>query len=75
MSTQSQTVIVTRLADRHADLHGRDFAESVEVVVSSDGLGAVLSSTAALVDLPIGRYSITVSEPWDCLTPPTEGCA
>lgn len=65
MAEQHQGVTVTRLADRHADLHGRDFAESVQIVVPAGDLRSVLRAAAELVDQPLGRYSITVSEPYD----------
>lgn len=63
--SQSQTVVVTQLADRHATLHERDFAQSTSFVVKSDDLGAVLTQAGRCVQMPAGRYSISISEPWD----------
>jgi len=65
VTIQSQTVTLTRLADRHATLHGRAFAETREIVVGAGALSDVLAQAARATDLPLGRYSITVSEPWD----------
>lgn len=61
---QNQTVVVTRMADRHAD-HSRDFAESTPCVVVAGDLSEVLTQVASQVSLAVGRYSISVSEPWD----------
>lgn len=58
-----QTVVVTKLADRHAS-PGRSFAESYEVVVPAGPLPAVLDHVAKLVDLPVSRYRVTVSDPF-----------
>lgn len=61
-----QAVVVTRLADCHATLHDRDFAESREVTVPRGSLADVLRATAEQVsDLDVARYSLTIGEPFD----------
>lgn len=71
-STQRQTVVVTRLADRHAS-DDRDYAEAKEVVVPAGALTSVLVAVACLVDGGVGRYTLTVSEPWDIDPPALDG--
>lgn len=70
--TSQQAVILTRLADRHAQptSEGRQFAETVEVVVPAGTLPDVLNALADVVDgldfdTGLSRYSISVSEPFD----------
>jgi hypothetical protein len=61
-----QSVVVTRLADRHADLHTRDFADSFEVVVPAGDLADVLLAAAGQADgRGVARYSLTISEPFE----------
>lgn len=59
-----QAVVVTRAADRHAG-PDREFAESFEVIVEAGPLPAVLTAVAEQLDQPRGRYSITVSDPFE----------
>jgi hypothetical protein len=62
-----QQVTVTRLADRHASV-GRDYAASHEVIVEAGTLPEVLAQVLDAcepLDLPLARYSITLSEPYD----------
>lgn len=66
MAEQAQTVTVIRSADRHADLHQRNFAATLEVTVPSGTLAEVLAAAVAdLPDLPPGRYAVTVDWPHD----------
>ena len=61
-----QQVIVTRRADRHADLVDRDFAESFGVEVVDGSLSEVLRQVADNLEaLPRGHYTITISEPYE----------
>lgn len=65
-----QVVEITALADRHATLHGRSFAESFSVVIEAGSLIEVLTRVAEEMtnplfsDLDVGRYNIVVGEPF-----------
>ena len=64
--SQAQEVTVTALADRHANLHGRDFATAYRLNVTAGPLADVLHEvSSAVMALPIGRYSLQVGEPFD----------
>lgn len=65
MAPVRQAVTIVLLADRHADLHDRDFAEARTIPVESGTLAEVLTRTAAVIDLPCGRYTLNVGEPYD----------
>jgi hypothetical protein len=56
-----QTVTITRLADRHAELHEREFAETDVVTVDAGELDVVVGSVCG--GRPNGRYIIVVDEP------------
>lgn len=62
-----QSVIITRLADRHKGLHARDFAETHELIVEAGDLDAVFIELAGTVQdiFGVGRYTISISEPFD----------
>jgi hypothetical protein len=62
---QTQLVTVHRCADRHADLHTREFAETHEVVVPAGPPHRVVASALAPLDLPVGRYAVTIDWPFD----------
>lgn len=56
-----QRVIVTRCADRHGELHERDYAESNEYTVYSGNLSQVLRQLADAVEGPLGgRFIIEI---------------
>jgi hypothetical protein len=61
-----QLVTVHRVADRHADLHEREFAETRIATVEAGDLGDVLA--AALIDLEMdgaepGKFIISTDWP------------
>lgn len=59
-----QTVTVIKSADRHADLHVREFAAAHEVTVESGNLDEVLTAVSdALPTLGVGRFTILVDWP------------
>lgn len=59
-----QRVVVTRCADRHGELHERDYAESTEHPVYAGDLKLVLWQLAeAVTDAPRGRYIIEIDWP------------
>ena len=62
---QRQKVTLHRVADRHADLHGREFGECIEVTPTLD---EVLSALQGLgfIDPSIGAYTLTIDWPYDC---------
>jgi hypothetical protein len=62
---QAQLVTVHRCADRHADLHSRQFAQAHEVTVAAGPLARVVGAALERLDLPVGRYAITVDRPFD----------
>jgi hypothetical protein len=61
----NQLVTVHRCADRHADLHAREFAETHEVEVCAGPPAQVVSEALEALDLPEGRYSITIDWPYE----------
>lgn len=58
-----QEVIIHRGADRHRDLHDRDFGESTMVSLPVDDVVSILRFFG-IVDPEPGRYTITISEPY-----------
>lgn len=58
-----QTVAVTRVADRHEDLHRRHFAETEVVTVPAGPVAAVVATALGELDMPQGKYVITVDWP------------
>ena len=59
-----QTVIITQLADRHADLHRRQFARTDEVTVEAGSTLDVVSEAIRQVpDACEGRCVILVEDP------------
>lgn len=59
-----QAVTVIQTADRHAELHRRDFAAAHEATVASDNLREVLTAALdTLPALPPGRYVVLVDWP------------
>ena len=59
-----QTVTVIQLADRHAEAHSRQFAGATDIVVEAGTLAEVIAR-AMLIDFPVGRYTLCVSEPYE----------
>jgi hypothetical protein len=62
---QLQSVTVVQHADRHGERVGREFAVAWEVVVPAGELPAVLRSVADQAPLPRGRFTLTISDPFD----------
>lgn len=61
-----QDVTIVHLADRHADLHERQFAEAQRITVTAGSADRTVVEALATVDeLPMGRYIITVDEPYE----------
>jgi hypothetical protein len=60
-----QLVTVHRCADRHADLHARGFAETREVEVTAGPLAQAVCEALKQLDLPEGRYAITIDWPFE----------
>jgi hypothetical protein len=62
-----QSVTVVQVADRHADLHERQFARAQEVAVPAGDLRAVITAAMHQVDAPDepGRFVITIDWPHD----------
>lgn len=59
-----RTVTMTRLADRHAEAHDRDFATTRQVTVEDDLLPTVVSHAMALAGFYEGpAFTIRVGEP------------
>lgn len=59
-----QTVTVIQSADRHAELHQRDFAAAHEATVESGTLAEVLrAALRGLPELSPGRYTVLVDWP------------
>lgn len=61
----NQTVTVTRIADRHDDLHKRRFAETEQISVPAGPLADVVSRALEKVPMPEGSYVITVDWPYE----------
>jgi hypothetical protein len=60
----SRIVKVTRSGDRHADLHGRDFAESRKVVVPDGPIAELAAEALRAVAFQDGaRFVILIEEP------------
>lgn len=60
----NRTVTVCRAADRHADAHGRDFAEARAATVPDGELRRVVDAALAEVGFQGGgRFVILVEEP------------
>jgi hypothetical protein len=64
--SQQREVTVLRYADRHAELHGREFAQVREVVVRDGDPAEMVSAavTEAALDLG-GRFAVLVEPPHD----------
>lgn len=58
-----QTVAVTRVADRHEDLHGRHFAETEVITVPAGPVATVVNHALGGLAMPEGKYVITVDWP------------
>jgi hypothetical protein len=59
----NQTVAVTRVADRHEDLHRRHFAETEVVTVPTGPVATVVFAALDKLAMPEGKYVITVDWP------------
>lgn len=62
-----RTVTVHRVADRHRDLHSRDFADTQTVTVEVESLGDAIATALAELGLADerGKVIVTVERPHD----------
>jgi hypothetical protein len=67
MDTMLQAVTIHRPADRHADIHKRQFARTCEAVVPAGSAATVVEAALSVLNMHEveGRLTLSISDPFE----------